>query len=159
MVKLIENTHADTVYILQNMRELDHVEMGATLGPDYLRQLPPMIGLARPYVWTAVSEDGEPIALVGASSMRPGIANVFAMGTDRWGEALLLLTRHILRYIIPDLLKKGFHRAECSALANREDVRRWMGVLGGRSEATLRQWGVNREDFTTYAWLADDYSK
>ena len=107
--------------------------------------------------WLFWNEDTkEPVAALGAYPMTPTCAGCWAFGTDGWDEAVRTVTKHIHRIMIPGLLKAGFHRAECRALAEREDTKRWLTGLGWKAEAVLSGFGVRREDFTLFAWTAHE---
>jgi hypothetical protein len=95
-----------------------------------------------------------PAAAFGLYKMTPTCAGVFAFGTNDWPLVVKGMTRRILRDIMPKALEWGFHRAECRALASRQDVRRWLEGLGWRAEAVLSEFGTRREDFILYAWTA-----
>jgi hypothetical protein len=55
------------------------------------------------------------------------------------------------------LLQTGFHRVEAVSLAGRDDVARFMELIGAEAEAVLRGYGTAGEDFISYRWLADEY--
>ena len=95
-----------------------------------------------------------PAAAFGLYKMTPTCAGVFAFGTDDWPLVVKGMTRRILRDIMPRAPEWGLHRAECRALASRQDVRRWLLGLGWRAEAVLSEFGTRREDFILYAWTA-----
>jgi hypothetical protein len=95
-----------------------------------------------------------PVAVFGLHRMTPTCAGVFAFGSTLWPLVVKGMTRRILRDIIPMAPKWGLHRAECRALASRQDVRRWLLGLGWRAEAVLSEFGTRREDFILYAWTA-----
>jgi hypothetical protein len=106
-------------------------------------------------IWLAFpTGSSEPAAAFGFHRMTPTCAGVFAFGTDDWPLVVKGMTRRILRDIMPQASKWGLHRAECRALASRQDVRRWLLGLGWRAEAVLSEFGTRREDFILYAWTA-----
>lgn len=145
-------------YILDNLRDEDKAEIEAVRGERFDRTRMSM-ELAK----LAATHDGwlfwvkdEPVAALGAYAMTPKVAGCWAFGTAEWPNVVKAVTKHIRRTMIPGLLKAGFHRAECRALASREDTTRWLTGLGWRAEAVLVGFGVRREDFTLFAWLAPD---
>jgi hypothetical protein len=91
--------------------------------------------------------------------MRPGVWEVFAFGTDLWPSVVLDMTRYATRRIMPALLRVGFHRAECRALAFHEDSRKWIEFLGAREEAVLKKFGRAGEDFVSYVWGREDVQR
>jgi hypothetical protein len=100
------------------------------------------------------SRTSAPVAALGFYSMTPTCAGCWALGTPAW--PIKEVTRHVQNIMIPKLLKAGFHRAECRALASREDTRRWLTALGWKAEAVLSGFGIRREDFILFAWRADE---
>jgi hypothetical protein len=90
--------------------------------------------------------------------MTPVVAGCWAFGTDGWPRVVKGVTRHVKRVMVPALLKEGFHRAECRALAKREDTKLWLTSLGWKAEAAMSEFGVRHEDFTLFAWLANEQS-
>jgi len=67
------------------------------------------------------------------------------------------MLRQIREFVLPMLYDQNYHRVEAAALARRDDVARFMRLIGAKSEATLRGYGSGGEDFTSYRWLADEY--
>ena len=101
-------------------------------------------------------DTGEPSAVLGAYAMTPAVAGCWAFGTTSWDRVVNSVTRQAKRVMVPALLKAGFHRAECRALSKREDTKLWLTSLGWKEEAVLSEFGIRREDFTLFAWLADE---
>ena len=150
-------------HILNNLRDADKTEIEAVRGEGFdkmkcalqLCQLTEAQGLG----WLFWRPDtGEPVACLGAYAMTPTCAGCWAFGTTGWPFVVRGVTRHIKRVMIPKLLQMGFHRAECRALAEREDTKLWLTSLGWRAEAALSEFGVRHEDFTLFAWLANEHS-
>jgi hypothetical protein len=142
-------------FIVGRLRELDRREViaaGMTLDTLPERAL----GLSV-MAFCAIDRYGLPQAAWGLCLPRKGVANGWAFGTEHWGRALPTLMRHIRRFWVPWVLDQGIHRIECSALAHRKDVERFLALIGARPEAVLQQWGVNGEDFVSYRWLADEF--
>jgi hypothetical protein len=148
-------TDMDIQFVVQNMRELDRRELLAT-GCD-LDLLPFRILHGNVFCFVAVDGWHMPHAVWGMMHARKGVGVGFAFGTPSWGRALPAIVKNIRRFVLPFLLQNGYHRVECSALAHRRDVERFLELIGAYPEATLQQWGANGEDFTTYRWLADEY--
>jgi hypothetical protein len=110
------------------------------------------------FAFCAVDYELGPIAIWGMTSRRSGVGAGFAFGTDNWGKALRPMTRNIRDFVLPFLLDNSFHRVEAAALAWREDVARFMTMIGAKSEGYLRGYGSGMEDFISYRWLAYEYS-
>ena len=152
-------TEGPLLHIARNMRALDLEEFACCredMDPEHIAH-----GLlARGgYGYVVCADDGEPVSAIGAIRMWPGVYALWAFGTDRWREVVLTLTKVALRVIMPELLEQGFHRGECRALASRDDVARWLSLLGLKHEGRLSGFGSGREDFNLYAWTADEQSQ
>lgn len=155
-----ETAPAPLCHILEHLRPEDKEEIEAVRGESFNR-----FRLALELTQLAATHNGwlfwnehtkEPVAALGAYAMTPTCAGCWAFGTPDWPLAMRRVTLHIKRVMIPALLKAGFHRAECRALASREDTKRWLTGLGWKAEAVLSGFGVRREDFTLFAWCAHE---
>lgn len=147
-------------HILSHLRPEDREEIEAVRGAkfDAFRMSLELCQLAATHAgwifWNLATD--EPIAALGAYAMTPKVAGCWAFGTGDWPLAVKAVTKHVRKIMIPGLLETGFHRAECRALASRQDTERWLTGLGWRAEAALSGFGVRRENFTLFAWLADE---
>jgi hypothetical protein len=96
--------------------------------------------------------EGEPVTALGYIPLWPGVASVWAFGTSKWPRVLPVMTRFVLKGVIPLMIQHGMHRVECRALKERKDTKRWLLALGAHEEATLKEFGKNRETFVSYVW-------
>jgi len=145
----------DIRFVVENMRELDRRELTAAgCNFDFL---PLYVAASSAFTFCAVDDLELPHAIWGLMPARKGVGSGFAFGTDHWGKALPAMMRHIRDWVLPFLLQHGYHRVDCQALSHRRDVERFLELIGAHPEATLRQWGCNGEDFTSYRWLADEH--
>jgi hypothetical protein len=148
------------LHIVANLRPEDQEEIDAVrgVGFDQLRLALQFCQLAATCgAWIFWRGDtGEPAAVLGAYAMTPAVAGCWAFGTSSWPRVIGSVTRHARRVMVPALLQAGFHRAECRALLKREDTKLWLTSLGWKAEAVLSEFGVRHEDFTLFAWLADE---
>jgi len=157
--RITDTEFRSLLYILKNLRPDDREELGATQGHkyeprDFARKIS---GLEKGRGVSFIAwHDGLPACVWGAYVMTPACLSVWAFGTPDFKRVIRPVTRHIQKAMIPVLLKAGFHRAECRALATRYDTRRWLNFLGFRAEAVLSGFGVRREDFILFAWTVDD---
>jgi hypothetical protein len=147
-------------HILQNLRPEDKEEIEAVRGEgfDTLRvalQLSQLATTAGGWLFWR-PDTGEPVAALGAYAMTPSVAGCWAFGTTGWPFVVRSVTKHIKRVMVPMLLREGFHRAECRALAKREDTKLWLTSLGWKAEAAMTEFGIRHEDFTLFAWLASE---
>jgi hypothetical protein len=160
MTKITQVEPEPLQYMLANLRPSDREEIEAVRGKgfDTLRVALQLCQLATTsgawIFWRA--DTGEPSAVLGAYAITPAVAGCWAFGTPSWDKVVPSVTRHARRVMVPHLLKAGFHRAECRALASREDTRIWLTSLGWKAEAVLSEFGIRHEDFTLFAWLADE---
>lgn len=147
-------------HILENLRPEDKEEIEAVRGEDFDRwrcalQLNQLAATLEGWTfWRA--DTGEPVSVLGAYEMTPVVAGCWAFGTTGWPYVVRGMTRHIRKTMIPLLLERGFHRAECRALAKRVDTRVWLTSLGWKAEAALSEFGVRHEEFTLFAWLKNE---
>jgi len=147
-------TFSQLVYVVQHLRDLDRRELAA-MECDVCA-LPGHIIEKNVFAFCAL--DGKvPVAAWGMLQQRRGVGSGFAFGTDRWGEALPTIVHNMRGFVLPFLVRSGYHRVECAALAHRNDVRRFLALIGAKPEATMQQSGINGEDFVLYRWLADEY--
>lgn len=154
----IEITTADRGMIrgvLQNLRSDDALELAAC--EVDLDRLPDTIMRHKIFAFCAFDYEIGPIAVWGMLQRRQGVGAGFAFGTDQWGQALLPMLRQIRGFVLPFLDYNGFHRVEAAALARREDVARFMALIGAEPEGIMRGYGIDGEDFISYRWLADEY--
>lgn len=143
-------------FIVHHMRERDRAEIYALRWDDdpesLVSDLMRVVG-AMCSVW---ERDGVPVSVQGAVALRPGVWEVFAFGTPGWPRLVFDMTKHAKRYIIPALLRVGFHRAECRALLSHVDSRRWIVSLGAYQEGLLDRCGRAGETFVSYVWRPED---
>lgn len=152
---------APLAFILEHLRPEDRAELEAVRGDKFdtfktALQLCQLATTCEGWIFWG-GHDKEPIAALGAYAMTPTCAGCWAFGTPEWPSVIKTMTKHVKHIMVPKLLKAGFHRAECRALASREDTQRWLTGLGWKAEAVLSEFGTRREDFTLFAWLADEH--
>jgi RimJ/RimL family protein N-acetyltransferase len=154
----IEITMADRGMIravLNNLRSEDAQEMAAC--DTDLARLPDVLMRHKVFAFCAYNFELGPVAIWGTILRRPGVGAGFAFGTEHWGKALLPMLHQIHQFVLPFLVQAGIHRVEAIAMARREDVGRFMELIGAEPEGLLRGYGTEREDFISYRWLADEY--
>ena len=152
----IVNADRGMIYaVLENLREADLTEMLAT--EANLERLPDVIMRRKVFAFCAVEYQFGPVAVWGMVQSRSGVGAGFAFGTDHWGVVVLPMVRQIRSFVLPFLHDSGYHRVEAVAMAHRDDVARFMRLIGAKPEATLRGYGSGGEDFISYRWLADEH--
>lgn len=102
-------------------------------------------------VWIAYSHN-EPVAVVGALEIWPGVWSAWMLATDKFSKVGTLVTRFIRKRLIPTLNELGAHRCEARSLASHEEAHRWLESLGAVKEAELKRYGKNGQDFFVYRW-------
>jgi hypothetical protein len=155
---MIDTTQADRGMIqavLEQLRVEDYQEMLAS-GVDFAT-LPAVIMRHKVFAFCAFDYETGPIAIWGLVNRRQGVGAGFAFGTEEWPSVVIPMLRQIRGFVLPFLVENGYHRVEAAALARREDVRRFMGLIGAEPEGLLRGYGTGGEDFTAYRWLSDEY--
>ena len=135
---MIEIANADRGMIqdvVSRLRADDAAEMAAA-GTD-LDMLPGQIMRHRVFAYCAWDYDCGPISVWGLVQKRHGVGAGFAFGTNDWGRAVLPMVRQIRGFVLPLLVDLGLHRVEAVALRRRDDVRRFMSLIGAKAEGVL----------------------
>lgn len=139
-------------HIVANLRPRDRAEIFGMRWDDDEKLLVEQINLAAGDLWRMWWVDDEPVAVNGVCPIRPGVVIAGAFGTNKWRRTIRAMTRWSLDYVIPVLVRAGYHRGEAYVLAVNTDSRRWIELLGGEVEALLKGFGRSREDYLLYAW-------
>lgn len=141
-------------WIANNLRECDAKECfnGAIATPERLAIAAYQTTGFCDVAWV----DGKPAAAVGGQPLWPGVWSAWAWGTDDWHKVRLLITRHILRKLIPAMLEAGARRGECASHEEHHEAHSWLEFLGFKCEGRLRGYGRDGSDFLLYAWLNAD---
>jgi hypothetical protein len=142
-------------HVLQGLRAADVEEMTAA-GTD-IGKLAVQIMRHKLFAFCAWGFDCGPIAVWGLVQKRQGVGAGFAFGTDDWGRAVLPMVKQIRGFVLPLLVDLNIHRVEAVAMRKRDDVRRFMSLIGAKAEGTLTGYGTYGEDFVSYRWLSDEY--
>lgn len=148
---------ADAVaFVAARMRAADRAEIFATRSDgDASRIAAETMAYARVGCvasWVGEGWDVEPVAVVCAIPLWPGVWSVGMYATDRWPLVARRVTRWIARSLMPDLVAAGAHWAECRSLETHATAHRWLERLGAHHEATLAAYGRGGETFFLYAW-------
>jgi hypothetical protein len=154
----IEGATFDTVnHIAKHLRENDRVELEAMApAPELATVLLPSRVMSNASMAFVARHNDTPVSCWGLVPLWQTVGMAFAFGTDDWGLALLAMTKHVRRFMLPLLLDNGYHRIECRSLATRQDVGRWLEIFDAEAEAVLRGSGARGEDFILYRWLSDE---
>lgn len=144
----------DLLFIAEHLRERDREELFATRYGNNVEDLARDATMAGAMRWAAYADE-EPVAAFGAVPRWPGVWTAWAYGTDRFPEAILTITRHIRRFMLPALYNSGVHRVDALALAAHTDARRWLESLGAEQEFLLDKYGRSGETFVSYVWTRE----
>lgn len=142
-------------YVTAEMRPQDRAEIYCqfdSLEPDMLARI--AVETTPQWKW-AVILDGQPVMVFGLSPRHSRMVEAWAWGTDQMKRAVPIATRFMLRHVLPDLIASGIHRIEARSLENHDLAHGWMVQLGGKREAIMHNYGLNRETFHLYAWTKD----
>lgn len=146
-------TYGDALDIAQRMRPADRSEILATRWSDDLEP----VALDASMSTLAFCLAGErPIAAIGGAPRHPGVWTAWMFATDEFPRIGRAATAFARRAILPAMIRAGAHRIEMRSAADHTEAHRWIEVLGGRAEATLREYGRDRRDFLLYAWRRDE---
>jgi hypothetical protein len=154
MTELRPLAYEDVLYVAQNMRQADKDEIYATRWNDSAEQLAADAMLVPQMCWTAC-KDGRPVAAFGAIPIHPGVWTVWMFATDEWPSVALLVTRHIIKKMMPSIKtgSKTFKRGECKSHSLHHVAHRWLEYLGASKESIAYKYGKNGENFFVFAWL------
>lgn len=146
----------DLHHVLPRMRPADRREVYAGRWTDDPADVvADLVALAplRLFLETFFARDGEPVALIGAHAISPGVADIMMVATDRWAEVSFRATRWAHREGKGRLTEAGIRRAQCRAHADHDVSIGWLQHLGMVAEGTATALGRDGEDFVLFAWL------
>jgi len=149
-VRMCAPTLASMTYVTNHLREIDRREVfaGAITHPDTLAIDAVSASGFIDVAWL----DAMPVAAVGGRELWPGVWSVWCFGTDDWFKVKLAITRHIIRALVPSMLKAGGWRGQCLSHEDHVEAHDWLLWLGFEREAVLRQYGRDGSDFHMFAW-------
>jgi hypothetical protein len=144
-------------FVLGNLRDADEAEMRATVYQGSAEATAKLIASVPGPKWEArADKDGEPVAVGGFVPTWPGVGSGWMVGTGRWDEVIIEVTRAMKQHILPALDARGVHRVECRAMEANVASIRWLEMLGFKREAVIAQFGQGREDFVLLARVTGD---
>jgi len=150
---ILADITADRVkHVAVNMRAKDREEIFATRWSEDPENLAEILASVGPIGVVVQADDGEPVCVVGAHEMWPGVFSVFMFATDRWGEVSFDTTKFVVKQMVPSIMSGQFVRAECKSISTHEEAHRWLETLGAYKESEHPCYGKNGETFFTYSW-------
>lgn len=148
-------TLGPALHVCRNMREADRREIFACRWGDDTDTLAEETTRYGPMNWV-FGKDGEPIAMMGAVNVHPGLWSVWMWSTPSFYKIRFSLTSFVRRAMIPAIRAQGAWRAECRSMADHVTAHKWLESLGAVREAPAPQYGRNGEDFVVFAWRRSD---
>jgi hypothetical protein len=148
-------TYSGLFRVTSRLRASDKRECFATRFHDDPAELAIEIdGYSRLGVSWLVCVNQEPVASLGALPIWPGHWNVWAFGTERWGQVVMAMTKHIKRVLIPLLVQMGANSVAAYVHAVHTEACTWLEFLGAVA-TPLPKWGKSGEDFILYRWFRE----
>jgi hypothetical protein len=147
--------HAAVGFVAARMRDCDRDEIFATRWENDPQKIAEETMTCARFGAVAWHED-EPVAVVCAMPLWPGVWTVAMYATAKWPAVALAVTRWLRRELMPDVAATGAHRVECRSLATHVMAHRWLERLGARCDGVLTDYGRHREAFYVYAWTLTD---
>jgi hypothetical protein len=139
----------DAKRVAANMREVDRAEIcGMSVSDNPVHAISSLEVL--PHFGATVWKDGEPIVVVGAMLLWPGIASVFMYATPRWKEVMVETTRFVRAILLPTLVDANVHRLQCYSSADHFDAHAWLRYLGADREVPMPAFGKHRQDYVLF---------
>ena len=154
-IELVEEHHRTKIgWLCRNLSSRDHAEVYSVQfaeDPDLLTE---KIMISKGFTWIACLDDGEPVAIYGASCLWPNVWQAFAFGTDKYHQVIISLTRHCRQFIIPALRNHGVRMVHCWVKADYQEARQWirMAFPGAEEEAIVADFGKDGEAFALMTW-------
>lgn len=145
---IVDPTIEDLMYVGSWMCDADRVELGATRDPDDYEGLA-LDAWKSPFK-KVVLDNAIPTFAFGANPVGSDMAAVWGFKTDRGWNAIRQVTKHIRRFMIPQLRAMGIRRAACLVHADNRASRKWLSYLDFQPRATLREFGAHNEEMILY---------
>lgn len=152
LVSIGEAPFIDVCYVTQHMREADAAEVHARRWDSDADSLAAEVTTAWGRFGWVVYNDDEPIAILGATQLWPGVWSAWMVATDSFPKVGLFVTRFVRKRMIPLLREDGAHRCDALSAIGHRWAHKWLEKLGARKETVLKDYGKNREDFIVYRW-------
>ena len=142
-------TYGVALDIAERMRPADRSEILTTRWNDDLE--PIALDASMSSIAYSLSLE-RPIAAIGGAPRHPGVWTAWMYATDEFPRIGRPATTLARRAILPAMIRAGAHRIEMRSAADHAEAHRWIEVLGGKVEATLREYGRDKRDFLLYVW-------
>lgn len=100
-----------------------------------------------------ILKDETPLAVMVGVMVWPGTMEVSALVSEAGKKHFVTTHRSTLDLLYKVVEGRKIHRAQMTVNSHFDVGMRWAKVLGFEKEATLEQYGPNREDFVLYRRL------
>ncbi len=141
-------------FIARNMQRDDALEIFATRRNDDADEIAES-ALTSPHSYI-VTRNSIPVTAFGTFGLWPGVWSLWMFSTDVLDQRIIVeVMRHARRCIIPDMLERGMHRAQCESMKRHHKAHDFLERFGGRVESIMRGYGRRGEDFVRYVWDRD----
>jgi len=151
-MRLAKLNEADLLYVADNMREWDRKEIYACRWSDDAAPLVESLLACGEFAWVVGTDEGKPVAALGAIPYWNGVWEVWMFATDDWPQVAGGVAKFIKRSVIPALKSTGAHRVQCKSMEGHLDAHRWLEMLGASKESEMKNYGRMGELFYLYCW-------
>lgn len=151
-VLMVRATAADIACVAAKMRPDEQQQWSALTGRVYDADSATRMAIqVGGHAWALVDGSGRPFLVGGFHVDRPGVANVWLMGTmDGWEKHWRQITK-ICRRSIAAMIDSEFHRVEVTSLASRTEAGKWYARIGLTHTEPQAAWFADGSDAVTYA--------
>lgn len=158
MATLLDADNHALVYICENLRLMDRIEVDATLaaGHVYLPSFLPASWRFARYKRIFYAQ-ALPAVMFLAHEAEARTLRVSLLATDGWNTAWRSFYKWGKREFMPLALKDGYRRAECRVYADHYEAVALLLSLGFVIECDLPEYGLKRERFYQMAWRSRDH--
>lgn len=148
MRTIADATIEDLMYVGAWMCDADRIELAATRDPDDYEGL--ALDAWKSPIRKVVLDDALPIFAFGANPVGSDLAAVWGFKTPKGWNAIRAVTKHIRKFMIPQLRAMGIRHAACLVHADNRASRKWLSHLDFQPRATLREFGTHNEEMILY---------
>ena len=145
--------------VLMHARQCDIAKFAALTGfhdrEQIAQAVTPRFGIG---MMGFCTDDGDLVAVGGATQDRANVVRTGFVATDRWEEIAAPLSRWVKRHYFPALRAAGVHRIETITTLDHPDTERWLRWLGLEPEQIKPGYGATGAAFVEYAWVSDAFA-
>lgn len=148
----------DLIFVIQNARPEDKVELLAHLGADVTPDdTASMLANASIVKYAVFGNEGSLLGVMGvAQSSAPGVppstASLWFICVPGIEKVIWSLTRRLKECLTECIDMLGFDSAEVVSLSGFDQAHHWIRILGGKHLDRLQGFGHAGEDFELFIW-------